>query len=282
MSTPDKKQRHLARPFKDVRLDLHDTKELRKKSGATHRSLEHIGTWLAWKEDYERVMHRPPGTSITVDMFAECQAFAYCWATNELLQLNDGREIPVRELAADAYAARWLYVRLLKWALARLSWHFYQTKKDCPDWAHDDPGMAAAATAGWLQSKQSTLNDPKAVEFTRNIARVAPNEWRMFKKWRDKPEAPRWRHRKADSWLMLIWPLVAEHGWTYRDVLEVMKRKFPAATGYPLESAEDLAKHCREQLELRVVTGRGKIKKPTSYSKQDFPPLFDLALRIDP
>jgi hypothetical protein len=55
----------------------------------------------------------------------------------------------------------------------------------------------------------------------------------------------------TDEVIIMLWPLVKRHNWTYRDLMTVAGRVLPAPNRYPLEREQDLAAYCSNVLGLR-------------------------------
>ncbi len=73
----------------------------------------------------------------------------------------------------------------------------------------------------------------------------------------DATKAP--HHPNVDQVVIMLWPLLRRHDWTYRELMEVVCDILPDARRYPCEREQDLAAYCSNVLGLRKgLTGRSR------------------------
>ena len=60
-----------------------------------------------------------------------------------------------------------------------------------------------------------------------------------------------------DDCIIMFWPLVRQHQWTYQDLMTVLRSVAPVPLGYPCERVQALATYCNNVLGLRK-NGKGK------------------------
>jgi len=83
----------------------------------------------------------------------------------------------------------------------------------------------------------------------------------------------RHEYPQLDQLLILLWPLLKKHNWTYRDLLNVTQMIVPRPFKYPHEREQDLAAYCPNVLGLRK-DGKGKS------AKNGRPAGYEIALRL--
>ena len=79
----------------------------------------------------------------------------------------------------------------------------------------------------------------------------------------------------VDEILIMLWPLVKRHNWTYRDLMAVGRQILAPPYHYPLEREQDLAAYCSNVLGLRKEDG-----PPGKSSHDGRPPGHEVALRL--
>ena len=90
------------------------------------------------------------------------------------------------------------------------------------------------------------------------------------------------KYRKCvelDCWLILVWPVVIEHQWTYSDVERVRRMRFegrePDECERVLRADREKIKQRCERLSLHIATSRGR---PRNYANP--PAMLQLAMQI--
>ena len=79
----------------------------------------------------------------------------------------------------------------------------------------------------------------------------------------------------VDRIVILLWPLMKRHNWTYRDLMRIIRGLLPPPSRYPLGCEQDLAAHCSNVLGLRKQNG------PAGKSSPDGkPPGYEVAIRL--
>jgi hypothetical protein len=76
-------------------------------------------------------------------------------------------------------------------------------------------------------------------------------KWKMVGKAMAAQETKIWNYPDLDNVVILLWPLVKRHNWTYRDLKAVVSRVLPAPHPYLLEREQDLAAYCTNVLGLQ-------------------------------
>ncbi len=85
------------------------------------------------------------------------------------------------------------------------------------------------------------------------------------------------------SWLIELWPLVLEYGWSYRDVQRVAAEKYESDSSIQklIEFIKELKKHCKK-IGLKISrVGSFRIGRPRGDEKAVYPAMFQVALFID-
>jgi len=70
-------------------------------------------------------------------------------------------------------------------------------------------------------------------------------------------EVRRWAYPKLDEVVIILWPLLKRHNWTYRDLMNVVRSAADLPDDYPCQREQDLSAYCPNVLGLRKDgTGR--------------------------
>lgn len=214
-----------------------------------------------------------------IEIIHDVHRFAFSMLVRELAARNLSFQDALDEPEAATFARR----RLFEWALARWQWHLLLLRKECPDAGHSDAGIREGAFAGWLLSaRKRESKNPAVAEFLSMARDASPAAYRAFTRWVSNPTPARWKYPGLDSWLTLIWTLLTEEKWSYRDVWLVACEKFEADELPPLETADALGAHCKLILRLRIQNPKaGRPLNDDELPQATRPPLAALALSID-
>jgi hypothetical protein len=204
------------------------------------------------------------------------KAFAFIWTHKEANAL--GKD-PQRAMTSDPVLAAELHLRLLQWRKTFLEWYVFLMRKECPgvfDETTTQRAREAAEMGLHLGDRTQAVTD-RLIDLIKRRNELSEREFRVFKKALDNKPAD-WRHPELDTWLMLIWPIVERFNWTYRNVLEAARKKFPDHRGYPLGMLDNdhpaIGQHCRDVLGVRTVN------RSRRQHRQGEAPLLGSALQI--
>lgn len=99
------------------------------------------------------------------------------------------------------------------------------------------------------------------------------SKWTMIGKAMGDESSKHHNYPALDGCIIMLWPLVRRHSWTYRDLMNVIRAVAPVPLKYPCEREQDLASHCNNVLGLR------KNSKGKSHPNGT-PPGFEIALAM--
>lgn len=161
---------------------------------------------------------------------------------------------------AHANACRWWMQRYDSYREAIDCAYGYWIKRKCPDCCHEHPALAAASRYGFLQRVDAEGWSPKIVgELLAGMKQREQKGSResefFYRNAKGTPE-PRWDYPDIDLWLIEIWPLVKQYGWTYKDVCDLAFNKFGGddkmLNASVLNDSKALKERCLKELGLRL------------------------------
>jgi hypothetical protein len=88
-----------------------------------------------------------------------------------------------------------------------------------------------------------------------------PAKWSMVGKGMTSEATTLQNYPALDEAVILFWPLMLKHHWTYRDMANVLRSVAPSPISYPCEREQDLATYCANVLGLRKKGKKGKTTK---------------------
>jgi len=220
---------------------------------------------------YQRVKE-----GVQCNAIEESKAFAFFWAHREALAL--GKDAALAWSDEPNLAAE-LSLRLMQWRAARLKWWLLLMRKENPA-AFDETATQRsrdAAELGVLLGDKSEKTTERLTDFIKWRSELSEREHRIFLETAIDSKSAKWVHPELDTWLMLMWPIVERFKWTYREVLDAARKKFPGRRGYPFDALDEnhpeIAKQCRG-LGLRTAS------RARRQHAQDKAPLLELTLEI--
>jgi hypothetical protein len=85
-----------------------------------------------------------------------------------------------------------------------------------------------------------------------------PAKWTMVGKAMVDDSSTFQNYPPLDECIIMLWPLVRRHHWTYRDLMNVIRSVAPVPLRYPCEREQDLAAYCNNVLGLRKSSKQGR------------------------
>lgn len=143
---------------------------------------------------------------------------------------------------------------------------------------HPDPETREIACVGVLQRNYPKLDEAAQKRWRAHYEDLAKRhadsaKWKMMGKAMASEETKEPHHPKVDQIVILLWPLVKRHNWTYRELMIVVGEVLPDHRGYPCDREQDLATYCANVLGLR----KGKTNRPP---RRKVIPGLDVARKI--
>ena len=224
--------------------------------------------WLWFAEAFKRIFK----DGAQWDAIEGSKAFAFIWTRKEALALGKSPD-----LVNDPVLAAELFLRLQQWRKAFLEWYVFSMKKECPAMFDETATQRAreAAELGLRLGDKTERPTDRLIDFIKRRNELSEHEYRVFLGSALKNKPADWRHPELDTFLMLTWPIVERFKWTYRDVLEAARDKFPGQRSYPLDSTDSLKKQC-SGLGLHSAN-KPRTARPHPKGKA---PLFDLVQKM--
>lgn len=85
-----------------------------------------------------------------------------------------------------------------------------------------------------------------------------PSKWTLIGKAMADVSTTHQNYPALDECIIMLWPLVRRHHWTYRDLMNVIRSVAPVPLRYPCEREQDLATYCNNVLGLRKNSRKGR------------------------
>jgi hypothetical protein len=189
-----------------------------------------------------------------------------CWAVSQeaefgplhgLLRSNGNRgRIQLQRRFVD---------RLCAWLDAIAHWRIHERYYLSPISFDIDPDKRELAVVGWQQRHFSKLDSISKAYWEFHHDQAA-QRFKNSDKWATvgkvmSSDATRYHmYLPLDHLVIWLWPLVKKHGWTYRDLLNVIRAITKHDRRYPCRREQELATYCNNVLGLRKG-GTGKTSR---------------------
>ncbi|MFM2197389.1 MAG: hypothetical protein RLZZ505_821 [Verrucomicrobiota bacterium] len=85
-----------------------------------------------------------------------------------------------------------------------------------------------------------------------------PSKWTLIGKAMVDVSTTHQNYPALDECIIMLWPLVRRHHWTYRDLMNVIRSVAPIPLRYPCEREQELATYCINVLGLRKGSKKGR------------------------
>jgi hypothetical protein len=227
--------------------------------------------------DFVQAYRRIFKEGVQWDAVEGSKAFAFIWTHREANALGKDPRFAIID---DPTLAAELSLRLTQWRKGFLEWYLLVMRKENPG-AFDETvtqRSREAAELGAILGDKSERTTDRLIDFIKRRNELSEREHRVFLESALDNKPAKWRHPELDTFLTLMWPIVERFKWTYRDVLDAVRKKFPGEQDYPFNDLDEnhpdnIKKHCHG-LGLRTVS---KARRQHARGKA---PLLDLALEI--
>jgi hypothetical protein len=162
--------------------------------------------------------------------------------------------------SAAAKACRWWMQRYDSYREAIDCAYGYWMKRKCPDCCHEQPDLAAASRYGFVQRVDVQGLPSKILgellAGMKEREQKASRESEFFLKNAKGTSEPRWVYPDIDLWLIEVWPLVKQYGWTYKEVCDLAFSKFGGDNTMVnvsvLNNSKALKERCQDELGLHL------------------------------
>jgi hypothetical protein len=160
---------------------------------------------------------------------------------------------------------RQFFCRLCEWVEAIIHQSTHVHTWNAPVVFHPDPETREIASVGLLQRRFKALSPESQAYWKKHFDDVAAAhgdkpKWLMLGKAMASEDTKEPHHPDVDRAIILLWPLMKQHNWTYRDLITVLADVLPKYRGYPCEREQDLAAYCPNVLGLRKTGRAGRSK----------------------
>lgn len=148
-----------------------------------------------------------------------------------------------------------------------------------PDKFDPDPQKRELAVLGINQRNYASMSDFSKTWWQWHHGEAAErfkdsSKWATVGQAMSSENERNWSCPELDLAIITCWPLLKKANWTYRDLLEVVKRILPAHRRYPLENEPELATYCQNVLGLRKAGSKGHT------APDGKPPGWQVALKL--
>lgn len=168
-----------------------------------------------------------------------------------------------KRIAAGVAFMRGLVQRLGEWveAITHAQTHFFS--HHAPVAFDPDPEKRELAILGIQQRHFHDMSDFQKAWWQWRHGEAAdrlsdPSKWTMVGKAMVDDSSTHHSYPALDDCIILLWPLVRRHHWTYRDLMNVIRSVAPVKLRYPCEREQDLAAYCNNVLGLRKGPKKGR------------------------
>ena len=161
---------------------------------------------------------------------------------------------------AAANASRWWMQRYDAHREAIDCAYAYWMRRKCPDCCHEQPDLAAASRYGFVQRVDAEGLPSKCLtellSKMKEREKIGSRESEFFHKYANPKGTtePRWDYPDVDLWLIEVWPLVKQCGWTYKNVSDLAFNKFGGddkmVNFSVLNDSKALKERCQNELRL--------------------------------
>jgi hypothetical protein len=269
---------------------LEATAEYAEKKNAKDRALQTGQAWRGFLEVFgharDEDFHLLMGSVYRFCEYDDVQSAILCRAIGPLMfegecfsnlirSQNHGGEVP------QAKAVGLLRRSMERWCdwidtVVHFDTHFQH--RVLPESHDPDPEKRELAALGVMQRSFAKLSASDQAWWEWHH-REAAGRFKDSPKWQTIGKlavAPlRTAPADLDEIVILFWPLMKRHNWTYRDLMAVACQVLPLPHHYPLEREQDLAAYCSNVLGLRKQDG-----PPGKSNPDGRPPGYEVAFRL--
>jgi hypothetical protein len=160
------------------------------------------------------------------------------------------------QLAGITAFMRGIVHRLGEWVEAITHAHMHFLSHHAPLAFDADPEKRELALLGFQQRRYPVMSDFEKAWWKWHHGEAAerlsdPAHWTMVGKGMADESTRHQSYPALDDCIIMLWPLVRRHQWTYRDLMNVIRDVAPVPMRYPCEREQDLASYCNNVLGLR-------------------------------
>ena len=199
------------------------------------------------------------------------------WVTSQEMPISawpkSGQSVTLQSISAFV---RVVLRRICDWVEAFSHAQMHAFSHWAPVAFNPDPEKRELALLGYQHRSYPRMNDFQRRWWEWHHSEVAerlshPANWSMVAKGMTSEATTNQSYPALDEAVILFWPLVTRHQWTYRDLTNVLRSVAPSPLSYPCEREQDLASYCANVLGLRKNGPKGKT------TKDGLPPGSDVA-----
>ena len=160
------------------------------------------------------------------------------------------------QLAGLIAFTRGIVHRLGEWVEAITHAQMHLLSHQVPLAFHADPEKRELALLGFQQRRYPVMSDFEKAWWEWHHGEAAerlsaPAHWTMVGKGMADESTRHQSYPALDDCIIMLWPLVRRHQWSYRDLMNVIRNVAPVPLRYPCEREQDLACYCNNVLGLR-------------------------------
>ena len=168
--------------------------------------------------------------------------------------------------------------RLCDWLDAVVHWQVHEHYHLSPVSFNPDPEKRELAVLGVNQRCFATLSERSKQWWQWHHGEAAERfkdspKWPTVGKAMADSQTKVWNHPALDQGIIMFWPLLKRHNWSYRDLLNVLRMVMPQPDSYPCHDEKEFSTYCVNVLGLRKE-GQGRT------SPDGRPTGWEVALRL--
>lgn len=170
------------------------------------------------------------------------------------------------QLTRMAAHTRAFFCRLCDWVEAIIHQSTHVQTWNAPIVFHPDPETREIASVGLLQRHFKALSPESKSYWQKHFDDIAEAhadkpKWLMLGKAMASVDTKQPHHPEVDQAIILLWPLMQKHNWTYRDLIMVLAEVLPKRRGYPCDREQSIAAYCPNVLGLRKTGPAGRSQR---------------------
>jgi hypothetical protein len=246
------------------------TREFSEKKNQRERTLQGDIAWTLFNEQFRVFMGMDSGLPFLGDLMRYGQHAGKHCEDVAMAVLFSRADLPIPELGAEepvdvmllrvAQLFRVLFRRICDWLEAFQHLDTYRLYANAPVLFQPNAIGRDLAQLGFLHRVFPWLDADTQTAWLADYEELAAQHastprWKIVEEARTTNRTGAPKHPLIDQATIMLWPLMKQHNWTYRDLITVLAQVLPEHRGYPCDREQSMAAYCPNVLGLRK-TGR--------------------------
>lgn len=251
------------------------TLEFSEKKNPRERMLQRDVAWELFSEQFRVFMAQDLGLPFLGDLTRYGQHAGKLCEDGAIAVLFARADLPIPELnecddllgcrAKVRHCLRGLFTRVCDWLEALQHLDTYARYADIPVLFQPDALSREIAQMGILHRIYPWLDADLQKQWAESFDQLQNEHggtprWRLFEEARTTSKTGAPKYPELDQAIIMLWPLMKQYNWTYRDLMTVLAEVLPEHRGYPCDREQNLATYCPNVLGLRKEGRAGRSK----------------------